>query len=183
MNTLYETDRLYLQVLTPTEANTKKVLKFYDDNREVFEPYELDRHPHFYSVGYQLAVLQTEYNMFVHGDTVRFFIFEKNDPEFIVGTVAFHEIKKSFYHSCDIGYKLDKHFWHFGYATEAISGSMFIMHDEYSMHRVNAYVIPENVNSLKLLARLGFQDEGLVRDFVFMHGKWQDHRHLTFLLN
>ncbi|MCR5468961.1 MAG: GNAT family N-acetyltransferase [Lachnospiraceae bacterium] len=183
MNTLYETDRLYLQVLAPTEPNAKKVLRLYDNNRDRFEPYELDRQENFYTVGYQLALLQTEYNLFVKGETVRFFLFLKNDPDTIIGTVAFHEIKKSFFHCCDIGYKLDVKYESKGFATEALMGAMGIMHDEYSMHRINAYVIPSNERSLKLLSRIGYVDEGLQKDYIFMHGVWQDHEHLTFIFN
>ncbi len=183
MNTLYETDRLYLQVLAPTEQNAKKVLHLYDNNRSLFEPFELDRQKNFYSIGYQLALLQTEYNMFMNRDIVRFYLFKKNAPDTIIGTVAFHEIRKNFFHSCDIGYKLDGAHQHMGFATEAIMGAMGIMHDEYSMHRINAYVIPSNERSLKLLSRIGYVDEGLQKDYIFMHGNWQDHRHLAFIFN
>jgi len=181
MHTLYETDRLFLQIMTPTEANAAAVLKFYQRNKQVFEPYELDRPKDFYTKSYQYALLQAEQNMFIDHETIRFWIYEKADPYTIIGTVGFHNIKKTIYYCCDIGYKMDIGYWNRGYATEAVRGCISIVCDELDLHRVNAYVLPENQASIRLLNRLGFNDEGLCRDYIYMHGSWQDHEHFAYI--
>jgi len=181
MHTLYETERLFLQVMTPTEANAAAVLRFYQKNKKVFEPFELDRPKDFYTKSYQYALLQAEYNMFKDLQTVRFYVHEKDDPFTIVGTVGFHNIRKTIYHCCDIGYKLDQDFWHMGYATEAVGGCISIICDDLNLHRINAYVLPDNAPSIQLLDRLGFKDEGLCKDYIYMHGGFQDHRHLAYI--
>lgn len=35
---------------------------------------------------------------------------------------------------------------------------------------------PENIRSVVLLQRLGFEDEGLAREYLFINGAWRDHR-------
>jgi ribosomal-protein-alanine N-acetyltransferase len=41
---------------------------------------------------------------------------------------------------------------------------------------------PENERSARVLERLGFEREGLAREYLFIDGAWRDHV-LTSLLN
>lgn len=45
----------------------------------------------------------------------------------------------------------------------------------FGLHRIMANYCPENVRSGKLLARLGFEQEGLARDYLYLNGRWRDH--------
>jgi [ribosomal protein S5]-alanine N-acetyltransferase len=49
------------------------------------------------------------------------------------------------------------------------------------LHRVEATVRPENVASLRVLAKLGFRDEGLLRRYLEVDGAWRDHQLLALL--
>jgi RimJ/RimL family protein N-acetyltransferase len=42
------------------------------------------------------------------------------------------------------------------------------------LHRVQAACGPDNTASLRVLAKLGFQYEGRMRDHVFTNGAWRD---------
>lgn len=44
------------------------------------------------------------------------------------------------------------------------------------LHRVAAYVQPENSASLRVLGKLGFRDEGVRRRVLYVDGAWRDHR-------
>jgi ribosomal-protein-alanine N-acetyltransferase len=44
-----------------------------------------------------------------------------------------------------------------------------------NLHRVQANARPENLRSLGLLDRLGFEREGLAREYLFIDGAWRDH--------
>ena len=114
----YETERLVLKVLKPDAA--MKVLDFYQRDRELFEEYETDRVPDFYTIQHQHKILKFEYNMAIKGQTIRFYVFLKENPDYIIGTVCLHNITSSFYQSCEIGYKFSSIFHHQGYASEAI---------------------------------------------------------------
>ena len=46
---------------------------------------------------------------------------------------------------------------------------------------MEATVRPENVASLRVLAKLGFRDEGLLRRYLEVDGAWRDHQLLALL--
>ena len=48
------------------------------------------------------------------------------------------------------------------------------------LHRIEVNIRPENVASLRVVAKLGFRDEGLRRRYLHIDGAWRDHR--TFAL-
>ena len=60
----YETPRLLLKVLRADCA--PQVLDFYNRDKELFEMYEIDRVPDFYTVKHLQKVLRYEYNMSNH---------------------------------------------------------------------------------------------------------------------
>lgn len=170
---IYETPRLILKVLRTDSAPL--VLDFYNRDKELFEQYEIDRVPNFYTVKHQQKVLRYEYNMAVKSQLFRFYVFRKENPRQIIGTVCIHNIAPNFYGSCEIGYKFSSEFHHQGYATEAVGFCTQLAFNELHMHKVTAVVHPGNVPSMKLMNRLGFEQEGLLRDYLILHGKWCNH--------
>ena len=46
---------------------------------------------------------------------------------------------------------------------------------EIHLHRIQANVRPENLRSLRLLESLGFEREGIAKDYLFINGAWRDH--------
>ena len=173
MNLVYETDRLILKALKPDSAC--KVLNFYLENQEIFEEYEAKRPENFYTIKYQKSMLSCEYNMLIKLSTIRFWVFEKENLNKIIGTICFRDIKKSIYDSCELGYKFDTRYWHKGYATEALMEGIHIMFDDLNLHRIEAYVMPKNTASIRLLESLYFKKEGFLRQNARIQGNWEDH--------
>ncbi|MEE1027449.1 MAG: GNAT family protein [Agathobacter sp.] len=169
----YETDRLVLRVLMPESA--PMVLDFYNRDRELFEKYEIQRTPDFYSVAYLQKVLRYEYNMFHKGTLARYYVFLKNRPDRIIGTVCLHNITRLAFMSCEIGYKFSSQYHHMGYATEAIRRCMEIAFNEIGLHRITATVCFGNTASAKLLENLGFSVDGILRDYLILNGEYTNH--------
>jgi len=103
MNRIYQTERLLLENLTPNRLNVLKVLGFLLDNRAHFEPFEPLRNPSFYTKTFQLRTLEAEYEAFCKHNFVRFYVFKKNMPDEIIGTVSFGNIQYSPISTCSIG--------------------------------------------------------------------------------
>lgn len=179
MNLTYETNRLLLRLLN--ENNSAQVLSFLSRNREYFDRYELEKSEQYYTEAFQKNLLHEEFHQALKGNRLRFYFFRKHVPQRIIGTVSFGNLRHSF-HSCQIGYKLDPLFQHQGYAAEAICTAITIAAAECSLHRIEAYVLPSNQPSIRLLHRLGFELEGTARDYAMIHGIWQDHLQYSLLV-
>lgn len=179
MDMKYETPRLTLRILRAEDADM--VLQFYQNNKDIFEKYEPERPANFYTTAYQRATLMCEYNLTIRLSSVRFYVFEKSQPDTIIGTVCFRSITRSIYQSCEIGYKFDECYWHKGYAREALSMGISIMFQDQKLHRIVANVMPDNAPSIRLLETLGFAQEGRAHAFAFIQGHWCDHLRFSLI--
>lgn len=47
--------------------------------------------------------------------------------------------------------------------------------DELALTSVMAEYIPRNYRSASLLERLGFEKEGIAKNYLEVNGKWEDH--------
>lgn len=173
MNTMYLTDRLILKILP--QQYTREVLNFQLRNREIFERYEPTHPDNFYTPAHQQVILKCEYNLAMKLSTVRYYVFKKEEPKNIIGTVCLHDILRMPYCYCEIGYKFDFAFQHQGYAREAVTKALEIAFSDLGLHRVYARVMPENAPSIHLLESLHFTCEGLEHSCTQIMGKWEDH--------
>lgn len=173
MQMTYTTNRLILNVLHPNDA--EKVLFFYENNKEYFEPWEPERDPNFYTLSYQRLSLSIEYNLMLQSKLIRYWIFEKHDPGLIIGSINFYNIVRGSYSSCQLGYKFDHKHTGKGYAMESIKTGIQILFDDYKLHRIEANIMPSNIPSIHLIQKLGFQYEGLAKSNIHINNKWEDH--------
>lgn len=63
-----------------------------------------------------------------------------------------------------------------GYAAEAASAVIQDGFDQLGLHRITADVDPRNAPAIKLLERLGFREEGRLREHYRQNDEWQDGR-------
>ncbi len=75
---------------------------------------------------------------------------------------------------CDIGYGLAFAAWGHGYMHEALTALLNYGFAELSLNRVEADIDPRNAASTKTLERLGFQNEGFLRERWVMDGEVSD---------
>jgi len=174
-----ETRRLVLKVLNAFDAF--QVLAFLSSNRELFEQYEGKRSDQFYTMDYIRNMLTAEFNQILKYGSLRYYIFLKSNPDRIIGTVSLTAFRRAPYDSCNIGYKFDKEFHHHGYAYESLAFLLSDIVPEYQLHRITAYIAPDNLASIRLIGRLGFFYEGMAREYAKVRGKWMDHRQYSFL--
>ena len=179
MHLEYANKHIIIRVLD--ERWAQQVLDFYYSNRDNFEPFEIEKPDNFYTLVFQKRLLHAEYEAFVHSQQMRFFLFDQLDPDTIIGTVSFFNIKRQNFQACELGYKIDKHFTGRGYATEMLRLAMKAMIEDFGMHRFCAYIQPSNLASIRLVRKLQFQLEGTARGLVWLHDSWQDHLCYSYL--
>jgi ribosomal-protein-alanine N-acetyltransferase len=73
-----------------------------------------------------------------------------------------------------IGYIIDPARQRQGIATEAVSAMLDFCFSELGLHRVQAFIHPDNIASLRLAQKLGFRREGLLRDNLRVGDVWRD---------
>lgn len=73
-------------------------------------------------------------------------------------------VKKSM---AELSYYLSPDCWGKGYATEAVKEVTRFGFDDLKLHRIQACVMLENISSLKVLKRVGFSKEGILKKYIF----------------
>ncbi len=74
----------------------------------------------------------------------------------------------------EIGYVLNRRFWRKGYGAEVLAAMLETCFDQFDLHRLEADIDPDNAASLALLAKFGFEREGLFRERWRQGGEWRD---------
>ncbi len=81
----------------------------------------------------------------------------------LIGTVTLHDLNRE-QGRAEIGYMLGRTYWGQGLAREAVTLAIDHAFGPLGLRRLEADIDPRNVGSEKLLERLGFQKEGLLRE-------------------
>jgi ribosomal-protein-alanine N-acetyltransferase len=109
----------------------------------------------------------------------RWVIIRKSDTV-PIGTCGYHNWNTKD-NICEIGYDLSPEYWGMGYMTEALRKIITIGFENMDLNRIQAFVHVQNSRSVDLLLRLGFKQEGIVREQFFFRGKYYDHFSFSLL--
>jgi RimJ/RimL family protein N-acetyltransferase len=74
----------------------------------------------------------------------------------------------------DLGYVLSAEYWGQGIATEATQRLLTFGFDDLGLHRIFATCHPENIGSVRVLEKAGFQLEGRLREDKLVRGAYRD---------
>lgn len=86
-------------------------------------------------------------------------------------------------YAAKLGYAIHADHWGHGYATDAARALIDFGFQTLGLHRITAAVGPDNRASVVVLKRLGFTQEGRLRDHVFTNGAWRDSLLYSLLVN
>jgi ribosomal-protein-alanine N-acetyltransferase len=99
--------------------------------------------------------------------------FNKKDEEKFIGLGGFFEVDKEA-NKAELGYGLLQGNWGKGFGTEAVKKLTEFGLNELQLHKIYAYVDPENKASVKLLENFGYEREGLFKDHDYAQNKYFD---------
>lgn len=152
-----ETERLLLREFQPedwravyTYQNDPRYLEFYawehrsEQDVKAFVQMHLDNQRETPRRKFQLAIVLTDGNK-------------------LIGNVGIRK-RETTAHFAELGYELDPRYWGSGYATEAAHRMLEFAFGTLHLHRVMAYVIANNLNSVRVLEKLGMRQEGHLRE-------------------
>ena len=101
------------------------------------------------------------------------FVVEETSIKKVIGTVTITQCSYN-YKIVQIGYSFNKNYHKKGYATKAVSAFCKFCFDRLETERVEALVLPENIPSIKLLEKIGFVNEGLLKKGAMHNGSAKD---------
>lgn len=165
-----------------TEKDVPQIISFYRDNASHFETVASPKPAEFYTTEFWTEKVKFSQESFQADQSCNFFIFDITDNSTVLGFVNFFSFIRGAFHACILGYGLAKSAQGKGLMTEALHLEINFAFDELNLHRLIANHSPTNVRSARLLRRLNFVVEGYARDYLLVHGEWQDHV-LTALTN
>ena len=91
----------------------------------------------------------------------------------LLGTVTVYQWDHA-NHRAEVGFMLGRAHWGRGFAQEAVRAVLRFAFEAMDLHRVEADTHPGNAASLRLLERLGFRREGLLRQRFLIDGSASD---------
>ena len=147
MQISFDTNRLLLDVLTAEDSefiislvNSKEWIEFIGE-RNVHSKQE--------AVAYINKILNTQ-NFY-------YWVIRIKDGMTPIGIISF--LKREYLENFDIGFALLPEFTGNGYAFEAAKKVMSVVQTNQDYHPILATTLPNNINSIKLLIKLGFYFE------------------------
>jgi ribosomal-protein-alanine N-acetyltransferase len=109
------------------------------------------------------------------GTQMAWWLFLRGAPARAVGHINLSQIARGPFCNAMLGYAIDPAHEGRGLMREALESVLADAFGRLGLHRVQANARPENARSLALLTRLGFEREGLAREYLFIDGAWRDH--------
>ena len=164
--------RVYLR--PPSRRDVKKWLTIRAASRTFLEPWEpswpkdaLTRKAFFRRL--------RAYAIHTNADTAYIFLIFRTADRALLGSISINDVRRGVAQSCSIGYWIGENYSHQAYMTEALSALLPFVFDRLKLHRIEAACLPHNKASRALLSKIGFREEGYVRQYLKIADQWQDH--------
>ena len=93
----------------------------------------------------------------------------------ILGAININNIVRGSFQSASLGYYVGARHQGKGYMSEGLTLLLRFACQTLGLHRLEANIQPDNTPSQQLVERCGFVNEGISRNFLFIHGAWRDH--------
>lgn len=92
-----------------------------------------------------------------------------------LGAIRFNRIDKH-WKWAELGYELHPSVWGRGLMTEAVKAVTKCGFDQFSLNRIEAWTLPGNVASERVLEKVGFRYEGTLRQKAWFKDAFHDFR-------
>ena len=104
-----------------------------------------------------------------------FMLAPREAPTSFIGKIALNGIMRGAMHGAHLGYWMDEDVLGRGLVTEGIKAVLGFAFGPAELHRVQAAIMPKNLRSLRVIAKLGFRREGYAERYLQIAGVWEDH--------
>ena len=132
---------------------------------------------------FQMELIDKELELMMDNLYLHLYIFLKNDFNFenIIGDLTLSNILRFPSASCVLGYRLAEQYTGNGYMKEALNELIDFIFGTMNLHRIEINVHPKNTSSLKLAKAIGFEEEGISKDYLYIDDDWEDYIRMSML--
>ena len=102
-------------------------------------------------------------------------IIEIGKSKTFAGAIRFNSFEKK-WRCGEIGYELHPDYWGKGLMTEAVCAVVACGHQTFRLNRIDAWTLPGNGASDRVLEKSGFRHEGTLRQKAWFKGAFHDFR-------
>jgi ribosomal-protein-alanine N-acetyltransferase len=102
-------------------------------------------------------------------------IIEIGASKALAGAIRFNSFERK-WRCGEIGYELHPDYWGKGFMTEALRAVVACGHQTFRLNRIDAWTLPGNGASDRVLEKSGFQYEGTMRQKAWFKGAFHDFR-------
>lgn len=163
-----------VHVRPPKAEDMAEWLKLRDENRAYLEPLEPQWEENCLSEEfYKKKIKQQSHDWWE--DKHYAFVILHLESNALIGAVNLNFVARGSAQYSSIGYWIAEKHQGQGLMRESLEAVMDFAHKGLRLHRLNAATLVHNERSQKLLERLGFEREGLARQYIEINGAWQDH--------
>ncbi|MFK3936369.1 GNAT family N-acetyltransferase [Alkalihalobacillus sp. NPDC078783] len=164
--------RVSLRPLTQSDA--EDLLALHIQNKHFFERFSMERPQNYYTLAFQEHVISQFNELAKQGIEYHFAICTKQTNQ-LVGVVDLFQLYRGPLQRGMIGYSVSQAENGKGYATEACTLLTEYAFTNLKLHRLEVAVMTMNHASIRVLEKSGFSKEGIAKQSVRVHGKWEDH--------
>ena len=169
-------------LLRALEREDLKLIHKWQNDEEVMR---LARSQPDHAISMEALAAELEKNLKGEDATTRRFGIEEKSSEKLIGwcSISYSSWAKR-YTSADIGLAIgEKDRWRKGYGTEIVSLLLKEAFEQLNLHRAGWWTYAENKASIALAEKMGFKEEGRLRENVFFDNSFHDTVVLGLLKN
>jgi ribosomal-protein-alanine N-acetyltransferase len=168
-------DTARLNVRLATVADAASLAGFYARNEAHFRPWDPPASNARFTSEYWREQLKRAKQDWRADRALRLHMYLRESPNHVIGRIGFSQIARGPFQSCMLGYQIAEDKEGQGLMFEALEASIDFIFKVHKLHRIQANYIASNTRSATLLSRLGFIEEGLAKNYLYIDGAWRDH--------
>ena len=147
------------------------------ESRRFLEPWEPSwRSDELTESAFRARVVRNEQE-FSSGQAVPLLVFTRatGAEATLLGGLTIGYIRRGAAQCCMIGYWMGERHAGQGHMHGALKLVIPYIFSSLQLHRIEAACIPDNTRSIRLLEKVGFRQEGYLREYLKINGEWRDH--------
>lgn len=169
---LIRTERGVLRILD--EAQADLVYEYVNNEKAFLSQWEPSRPESYFELDACRQRIKEIRKDFLSDQSVSFFFLNPTQTK-VIGYCSFSNIVRGHFQACYLGYSLAEAEQGKGMMSEALTHAIDYIYKEKNIDRIMANYMPKNKASEAVLKRMGFEKEGVAKNYLKINDEWEDH--------